>query len=41
LPTKLIAYTEGYKSLALYSLIAGLALIIFSQLIKKLMAEVR
>ncbi|MFC3559128.1 peptide MFS transporter [Pedobacter jamesrossensis] len=41
LPTKLIAYTEGYKSLALYSLIAGLVLIIFSQLIKKLMAEVR
>ncbi|WP_316758459.1 peptide MFS transporter [Pedobacter aquatilis] len=41
LPTKLIAYTEGYKSLAFYSLIAGLALIIFSQLIKKLMAEVR
>ncbi|MBC6112138.1 peptide MFS transporter [Pedobacter fastidiosus] len=41
LPTKLIAYTEGYKALALYSLIAGLALIIFSQLIKKLMQEVR
>jgi len=41
LPTKLIAYTEGYKALALYSLIAGLALIVFSQLIKKLMQEVR
>lgn len=41
LPTKLIAYTEGYKALALYSLIAGLALIIFSQMIKKLMQEVR
>ncbi|PWS29232.1 MFS transporter [Pedobacter yonginense] len=41
LPTKLIAYTEGYKALALYSLIAGVALILFSQLIKKLMQEVR
>ena len=41
LPTKLMAYTEGYKALALYSLIAGLALIIFSQLVKKLMQEVR
>ncbi|WP_316844908.1 peptide MFS transporter [Pedobacter psychrodurus] len=41
LPTKLMAYTEGYKSLALYSLIAGLALIIFSQPVKRLMQEVR
>ncbi|TCD12082.1 MFS transporter [Pedobacter frigidisoli] len=41
LMTKLMAYTEGYKSLALYSLIAGVALIIFSQLVKKLMGEVR
>jgi len=41
LQTKLMAYTEGYKALALYSLIAGLALIIFSQLVKKLMQEVR
>ncbi|NII82326.1 MULTISPECIES: peptide MFS transporter [unclassified Pedobacter] len=41
LPTKLMAYTEGYKALALYSLIAGLALIIFSRLVKKLMQEVR
>ncbi|WP_343524767.1 peptide MFS transporter [Pedobacter sp.] len=41
LTTKLIAYTEGYKALALYSLIAGLALIIFSQLVKRLMQEVR
>jgi len=41
LMTKLVAYTEGYKSLALYSLIAGVALIIFSQLVKKLMGEVR
>lgn len=41
LMTKLVAYTEGYKSLALYSLIAGVALIAFSQLVKKLMGEVR
>jgi len=41
LQTKLMAYTEGYKALALYSLISGLALIIFSQLVKKLMQEVR
>lgn len=41
LMTKLVAYTEGYKSLALYSLIAGVALILFSQLVKKLMGEVK
>ncbi len=41
LMAKLVSYTEGYKSLAIYSLIAGLALIIVSPLIKKLMAEVR
>jgi len=41
LMAKLTSYTEGYKSLALYSLIAGIFLIAFSQLIKKLMQEVR
>ncbi|WP_443947440.1 peptide MFS transporter [Pedobacter sp. AW1-32] len=41
LSTKLMTYTEGYKSLALYSLIAGVALILFSQLIKRLMQDVR
>lgn len=41
LMAKLTSYTEGYKSLALYSLIAGIFLILFSQLIKKLMQEVR
>ncbi|UKT65780.1 peptide MFS transporter [Pedobacter mucosus] len=41
LMTKLVSYTEGYKSLAIYSLVAGLALIIISPLIKRLMAEVR
>jgi len=39
--TKLMSYTEGYKQLAIYSLIAGLALIVISPMIKKLMAEVR
>jgi len=41
LMAKLVAYTEGYKVLALYSLIAGVGLIVFSQLVKKLMGEVR
>lgn len=41
LMAKLMSYTEGYKQLAIYSLIAGLALIIVSPMIKKLMAEVR
>jgi len=41
LMTKLMSYTEGYKQLAIYSLIAGIALIIVSPMIKKLMAEVR
>ncbi len=38
---KLISYTEGYKDLALYALIAGLALLIISPFVKKLMQEVR
>jgi POT family proton-dependent oligopeptide transporter len=37
---KLMSYTEGYKQLALYALIAGIVLIVFSPLIKKLMHEV-
>lgn len=41
LTSKLMTYTEGYKALALYSLIAGVALILFSQLVKRLMQEVR
>jgi POT family proton-dependent oligopeptide transporter len=41
LMAKLVSYTEGYKSLAIYSLIAGVALIIFSGLVKRLMGEVR
>jgi len=37
---KLIAYTDGYKQLAIYALIAGVLLIIISPLLKKLMHEV-
>lgn len=38
---KLIAYTDGYRQLALYALIAGLLLILFSPLVKKLMHGVK
>jgi POT family proton-dependent oligopeptide transporter len=38
---KLIAYTEGYKQLAIYALIAGVVLIIISPVIKKLMHGVK
>lgn len=37
LTDKLISYTEGYKELALYALIAGLVLIIISPMVRKLM----
>jgi len=37
---KLISYTDGYKQLAIYALIAGAALIIISPLVRKLMHEV-
>lgn len=37
---KLMAYTDGYKNLAIYALIAGVALIIISPLIRKLMHDV-
>ena len=37
----LIAYTEGYKQLGLYALIAGVILMAISPLIKKLMQEVK
>ena len=37
----LITYTEGYKQLGLYSLIAGLILIAISPFVKKLMQEVK
>ena len=38
---KLMTYTEGYKQLAIYALIAGVILLIISPLVKKLMQEVK
>lgn len=37
----LITYTDGYKQLGLYAVIAGIVLILISPFIKKLMQEVR
>ena len=37
---KLMAYTEGYKGLSVYALILGIALIVLSPLLRKLMHEV-
>ena len=38
---KLMAYTDGYKQLAIYALIAGIILIIISPFVRKLMQEVK
>jgi proton-dependent oligopeptide transporter, POT family len=38
---KLITYTDGYKQLAVYALIAGLIMIVASPAIKKLMGDIR
>lgn len=38
---KLMTYTEGYKQLGLYAVLAGVLLIIISPLVKKLMQEVK
>ncbi|MEJ2880353.1 peptide MFS transporter [Pedobacter sp. GR22-6] len=38
---KLMSYTEGYKQLAIYSLIAGVLLILISPIVRKLMQEVK
>jgi POT family proton-dependent oligopeptide transporter len=38
---KLQSYTDGYKQLAIYALIAGVVMIIVSPLIRKLMQEVK
>lgn len=38
---KLIAYTEGYYQLAIYALIAGVALIVISPFVRKLMQEIK
>ena len=40
LTTKLLSYTEGYKQLAIYALVAGVVLIVISPLIRKLMHDV-
>ncbi len=40
LTDKLISYTDGYKHLSVYALIAGILLIVLSPLIRKLMHEV-
>ena len=39
--TKLLLYTDGYKQLAIYALIAGLLMIVISPLVRKLMQEVK
>lgn len=41
LTDKLMAYTDGYQQLAIYSLIAGVLLVVVSPLIRKLMHEVK
>lgn len=41
LTEKLISYTDGYKQLAIYAVIGGLVLLIFTPWIKKLMQEVK
>ena len=38
---KFLTYTEGYKQLGIYALIAGVVLIIISPYVKKLMQDVR
>lgn len=41
LSEKLMAYTDGYKQLAIYALIAGVVLIAISPLVRKLMRDVK
>lgn len=41
LTQKLISYTDGYKQLAIYAIIAGVVLIAISPLVRKLMHDVR
>jgi len=41
LPEKLIAFTGGYKQLAIYSIIAGILLIVISPVVKRLMHGVK
>lgn len=39
--TKLVAYTDGYKQLAIYAVISGIVLIALSPLVRKLMHDVK
>ncbi|HET6225647.1 MAG TPA: peptide MFS transporter [Bacteroidia bacterium] len=41
LPAKLILYTDGYKQLGIYALVAGIVLIILSPVVRNLMREVK
>lgn len=41
LMTKLIAYTDGYRQLGLYALIAGVVLIVISPMVRKMMGDVK
>jgi POT family proton-dependent oligopeptide transporter len=41
LPEKLASYTDGYHQLAIYALIAGIAVIILSPFVKKLMHGIK
>lgn len=41
LSVKLYSYTEGYKQLAIYALIAGIVLIVIAPLVRKMMQEVK
>ncbi|MNL05385.1 Dipeptide and tripeptide permease B [compost metagenome] len=41
LADKLITYTDSYKQLGIYSLIAGIVLIALSPIVKKLMSGVK
>lgn len=41
LPQKLLTYTDGYKQLAIYALIAGIVMIALSPAIKKLMGDIK
>lgn len=41
LPEKLVSYTDGYKQLAIYALVAGVLMILISPLVRKLMHEVK
>ncbi|MGL6126439.1 MAG: peptide MFS transporter, partial [Chryseobacterium artocarpi] len=38
---ELITYTDGYKQLGLYAIIAGVVLILISPFVKKLMQDVK